>query len=512
MQKAEIKINKDSKAFFNNKADYCVGTGRMGLALQKAYQEQLKLVQDEIGFSFIRGHGLFSDDMAIYHEYVEPFPGPDYDSKKDPDYEKKAKVEYNFTYLDMVMDSYLEMNIRPFLELGFMPDKMASGDQTVFYWKGNVTPPKDYTKWQNLIKATLSHLMERYGKEEVLTWPIEVWNEPNLPGFWKDADMNEYFHLFKESLIAIKELNENFKVGGPAICGVDDVRWLREFLEFCVKENIKPDFITRHHYMFDKPEFDGHYSYGELRDTYETLNELKVSRELIDSYPLTKGLPMHVTEFNTSYCPNSPVHDTVQNAAYIAWQISHMGQYGESYSYWTFGDIFEEMGVPFTPFHGGFGLVANGLIKKPTFHTFAFFKTLTGECAHLSDNSVIVKTENGYRGVLYNLCTKESSDLEININIDDLDASRYCLTTKLVDDEHANPLKLWHDLGEPSSLSKGDLALLRSHATPFIQTESIEANDGKSLLVSRTLKPNAVMWFELKEAELKSDRGFRYIG
>ncbi len=29
------KINKDSKVHFNNKVDFCVGTGRMGLALQK---------------------------------------------------------------------------------------------------------------------------------------------------------------------------------------------------------------------------------------------------------------------------------------------------------------------------------------------------------------------------------------------------------------------------------------------------------------------------------------------
>ena len=54
---------------FNNKVDFCVGTGRAGLALQKEYFEQLKYVQDIIGFKHIRGHGLFTDDMAIYHEY-----------------------------------------------------------------------------------------------------------------------------------------------------------------------------------------------------------------------------------------------------------------------------------------------------------------------------------------------------------------------------------------------------------------------------------------------------------
>ena len=85
-------VEKDTKVPFNNNVAFCVGTGRMGLALQKEYQEQLALVQEEIGFSHIRGHGLFSDDMAIYQEYT--------------DENGKKYAEYNFTYLDLVMDSY----------------------------------------------------------------------------------------------------------------------------------------------------------------------------------------------------------------------------------------------------------------------------------------------------------------------------------------------------------------------------------------------------------------------
>ena len=34
----KIVIRKDSKAFFHNNVDYCVGTGRMGLALTEEYQ------------------------------------------------------------------------------------------------------------------------------------------------------------------------------------------------------------------------------------------------------------------------------------------------------------------------------------------------------------------------------------------------------------------------------------------------------------------------------------------
>jgi xylan 1,4-beta-xylosidase len=164
-------IQKGAKATFHNNVDFCIGTGRMGLALRKDYMEQLKLVQDNIGFRYIRGHGLFCDDMAIYHEY------------KDKD--GNIVPEYNFTYLDNVMDNYRSVGLRPFLELGFMPKKMASGDQTIFYWQGNTTPPKSYEAWTAMVQATLRHLMDRYGADDVVTWPIEVWNEPNLPGFWK---------------------------------------------------------------------------------------------------------------------------------------------------------------------------------------------------------------------------------------------------------------------------------------------------------------------------------------
>ena len=232
MIKKTITVNPENKVAFHNGVDYCIGTGRMGLALQKEYQNQLKLVQETIGFKHIRGHGLFSDDMAIYQE---------------TEVDGERIVEYNFTYLDLVMDSYRALGLRPFLELGFMPEKLAKGTQTVFYWKGNTTPPKSYDDWRALVQATLRHLMERYGADEVVTWPVEVWNEPNLPGFWENADMQEYFRLFKASFEAVKEVDERFQVGGPAVCGGSDRIWIKSFMEFCHEQKLMPDFVTRHH-------------------------------------------------------------------------------------------------------------------------------------------------------------------------------------------------------------------------------------------------------------------------
>ena len=243
-----IQIEENKEYVFRNQVDFCIGTGRMGLALTKEYQEQLSLVQKEIGFSHIRGHGLFCDDIGIYQETPE------------------GESVYNFTYLDRVMDSYISLGLRPFLELGFMPQKMASGTLTIFYWKGNTTPPASYKKWTDMVTALLSHLSERYTTDEVVTWPIEVWNEPNLPGFWENADMPEYFKLFHTTFDAIKKLDSRFLVGGPAVCGGTDEVWIRSFMEYCETNDLAVDFVTRHHYTSEPPKTQGHYSYIELMD------------------------------------------------------------------------------------------------------------------------------------------------------------------------------------------------------------------------------------------------------
>lgn len=491
------EITGTEKVCFNNHVDFCVGTGRMGLALQKEYQDQLKFVQEEIGFKHIRGHGLFSDDMSIYQEYA--------------DESGEVKAEYNFTYLDLVMDSYRKCGLKPFLELGFMPKKLASGEQTVFYWKGNTTPPKSYEAWCDLVVASLRHLMERYGSDEVVSWPIEVWNEPNLPGFWKDADMEEYFKLFARTFYAIKNLDDRFRVGGPAICGVQDELWMREFLNYCRKENIPLDFVTRHHYTTDVPERAGHYGYAELSDAEQGFKNLQSTRDIVDSFEEYKGLEIHITEFNTSYIPDCPLHDTNQNAAYIAGQLSRLGDRNESYSYWTFGDIFEENGVPFTPFHGGFGLVANGCIPKPTFWTFKFFKDLEGTCVQKSEEMVVLKKEDGsFCGVAWNASrTRTGRELDLTIAFSPECGQEYVLVTKTVDEETCNPLRLWHDLGEPSSLTDKQRKLLQEAARPLVRSSRVKEKEGK-VQVRFSVNEHGVVYFELAPVKVCGDRGYDY--
>ena len=493
--KKQYSVTGTPVPFFNN-VSFCVGTGHAGLALRREYYEQLKLVQSKIGFKHIRGHGLFTDDMAIYQERR--------------DREGNVTVEYNFIYLDMIMDMYRELNIKPFLELGFMPQKLASGEQTIFYWKGNTTPPRSYEGWAELVKATLSHLCERYGADEAVTYPIEVWNEPNLPGFWRGADLPEYCRLYEVTARAVKEVDERFRVGGPAICGVNDVHWMTEFLDYCQKTNSPIDFITRHHYTIHQPTKDVRYDYCPLQDPDDGFSGLHKTREIVDSYPEYKGFEIHITEFNTSYTPASPIHDTNKNAAYVAHLLSRLGEDNYSYSYWTFGDVFEEWGAPFSEFHGGFGLVANHCIPKPTMWTFAFYRDLEGlECVHKSKNAVICKTPNGeYRGVIWNIASGAEREV-LDISFDLPAEGERCVITKTVDEDVCNPLKAWHDIGEPKYLTETEADFIKQFSNPLYNTHRIGSTDGK-LTLDFTVKGNGVTYFETKTAPVISDRGYDY--
>ena len=192
-----------------------------------------------------------------------------------------------------------------------------------------------------------------------------------------------------------------------------------------------------------------------------------------------------------------------------------------------FGDIFEEGGVPFTPFHGGFGLVANGMIPKPTFWTFAFYKKLTvgyEKCVLKTPNLVVVKSTDGYKGIAWNVDTEFSGKkIDLNLEFPVLQADKKTkdnssggdsdeknenkpnvLVTMLVDEQVCNPLKVWHDIGEPANPSKEETALLRQSAEPFVQTKRCSSK------ISLELKENAVCYFELKSAPINSDRGYTF--
>jgi len=448
----------------------CVGTGRFDLALRRDYQDSLALIQRDIGFRHIRGHGLFSDGMGIYRPY---------------EYAGARHVRHAFTYLDQVVDAYLELGIRPFLELGFMPSALASGDQTVFWWRGNITPPRSWTAWAELVGSTLGHLVDRYGLDEVRGWPIEVWNEPNLEHFWQDADADAYHRLYEVTAHTVKEVDAALQVGGPAISPGDD-DWLVRFAEFVTGRGVPIDFVSRHAYSSGLAQPVPFGAHQTLAPASRLLEQFALPRQQLRGTALA-GLPVHITEFNSSYRPDNPIHDTAWHAAYLAPVLAAGGDLVDSFSYWTFSDMFEEEGVPTSLFHGGFGLLTHRQIKKPTFHLYAFMARMADQVLARGADHLVTTDATGRVTVLAwapvdTTGASPSPDrhpLRLSIPVTASEASTVFVLRSTVDEEHGNAWAAWCEMGRPRSPLPRQLAMLREAAEPGHSHRSLPVAGGR---------------------------------
>jgi len=330
-----------------------VGAGHAYLGLRADYREQLAMAREECGFETIRFHGILHDDMGVYRE-------------------DDGKPVYGWQYVDSLYDFFLDIGIKPFVEFSFMPAALASGDQLLFSWRANVTPPASVEKWGALIHEAVRHWEQRYGRKELETWYFEAWNEPDQPGFWSGT-MEDYFALYAATAKAVKDVSATYRVGGPATAGL---AWIDETIDFCVNGDVPIDFISSHMYgvlgAFD-PEGSVQFNldthprvlWGPVREMHE---RIRASAK--------PDLEFHITEWSTSYSSRDPVHDNYRGPSFLLDKLKKAEGCFDSMAYWGFSDVFEELRAPTRPFHGGFGLLNLQSLKKPAYIMYEWLNRL----------------------------------------------------------------------------------------------------------------------------------------
>jgi xylan 1,4-beta-xylosidase len=455
----------------NRMYNFCVGAGRANEGLRADWQRQLRKAHDECGFRYIRFHGLFDDDMGVYQE-----------SKNGP--------VYNWQYVDELFDFLEGIGMKPFVELGFMPSPLASGTHTIFWYRGNVTPPRDYARWRDFIQAFVQHVTERYGADEIRTWYFEVWNEPNLIGFWlgsSDGKSYEefaptlrakYYELYENTARAIKAVDPRYRVGGPATAGSG---WIDETLAYCQEKHLPLDFVSTHCYATSAGYLDEHGDAGTVfsPDRNAITGEVKGVRAKIDQSAFAQA-ELHYTEWSSSYTPSDPIHDSYHSAAFILDKMRNIDHAANSMSYWTFTDIFEEAGPRMTPFHGGFGLFNYQDLAKPSFYAYKFLNQLGGtELTNADPASFVCRDDSGDAQALfwdftithpgpavhnqefYNKDQPARSLPPTELKLSGLHAGTYRLIATRVGYRSNDVQSAWRDLGSPSQLTRAQVDILR---------------------------------------------------
>ena len=492
----------------------CVGAGRIGEGLRESWRKQLEHCHKEFGFRYLRAHGLLHDEMRVYSE------------------DKKGNPVYNFMYIDDVYDFLLSIGMKPFVELGFMPEKLASdsfkderpnfNEDTVFWWKANVTPPKKYEKWDALIRTLVQHWTDRYGADEVKTWRFEVWNEPNLNIFWRLAEKDrlpEYLKLYEHTAKAVKSVNKDYPVGGPS--GAGPV-FIEELIDYCNKKKVPLDFITYHTYgLGDGPSGLDQYGNRKLF-LHPSLHYVCDEANKPLSAIVKKGkkkLPVYITEWNSSYSPVDPVHDSFFAGPFILEQLRNTEAL-DSMSFWTFTDIFEENGPAPRPFHGGFGLMSYQGIPKAAYWAYKYLSLLgSTELVSSDKSSYVCRDEKGGVQVLFWDLTHptdggkvSNQDFffktvpatnkgEASVVLHHLPAGEYDIKVHMIGFQQNDPYTLWLNAGAPADLSREDVEEIKKNSAMEPVFQSAIKVDGMVTL-TMPIQANSVYFISLTPIKL----------
>mgnify|MGYP001179509942 CR=1 FL=1 len=493
---------KNSISPFTNYWQNLITFGRAAEGLKSEWQSQLAELQKDIGFKYIRFHGIFSDDMMIVN--------------KDSD----GNITYNWRYVNELFDYLQSVNLKPFIELGFMPEEFKSSDDNIYWWNANVSQPKDINLWTDLVKEFIKNCINRYGIDEVETWYFEVWNEPDLEKIFWIGTKEDYFNFYLETANAVKSISQNLKVGGPSITheNIHKDTWLDDFITFCKENKVPLDFVTIHIYteLFnskrkhnnlvlkiknDEVSSDTAKKYLKDQRIYYNKEHTKNVLEKVNSKlkSILKYTPeLHVTEWNASSYGRSLIHDTCFVSNFIAKNIIDCNGMANSLGYWTFTDLIKEEKIGNSEFLGNFGLISKSGLKKPSYTSYYLMSKLGNQIIDKGEDYIVTKYKESIQILAYNYAYFDKLFIEgdtslltptnryevyedkpvrkFNFNIRGLNGS-YKVSRYTLNRESGSVFDEWINMGSPDNMTQQEIRYLQSKSHPGLKVEIKNINE-----------------------------------
>lgn len=507
------KLNAFSKSW--NKL---INIGYAKDLLNSDMQEQIKLLQSEIGFTYARFWGLFGDDML-----VEDRSG--------------GKITYNFTNTNKLLDFLIQNKLKPFIEIGPKPKVLSKTiEETVVI---QTITKKSSREWRNLTRSFLLQCVERYGIEEVESWYFEIWRHPNLfaqelftdKEFDKNLQENnetsqeyfdEYFRIFNGFKRTANEIVPSVKVGG---CGLSmDIEGdkLELLLEQWKQQEYQPDFLSV--YLFPI-EVNNKKNKLPIRNQHSgnpdfVKNMLTLVRKTLKKLGM-EDLDLNVTEWNISISNRNLLNDSCYKAPYIIKNI--IDNINENkinmLGYWLSSDIFSDFRDSKSFLYGGAGLVTKNGIQKPSYHAFMLLKQLGDAVVSKGDNYIVTKkTGDRYQILCFNYkhfkysyylhperstgvnelyeIFEDTEIMECSLEIQGIRNGKYRIKEMKLNRTNGSVLDEWLQFGAVDDMKPDEVKYLSQICVPHMKVEHAMVDD-QSIVLKAQLEPHEVRLFEI---------------
>jgi xylan 1,4-beta-xylosidase len=405
---------------------------------------------------------------------------------------------YDWTIVDRIFDTYLHAHAKPFVEIGFMPQALSTkpnpyhstwipGAANKDYPAGWAYPPKDYSKWGELVFQLARHTAEKYGREQTESWYWEVWNEPNI--FYWQGTQEEYLKLYDYAVAAVKRALPNARVGGPAStapAGEQAARFLKAFLSHCAEgtnyatgaKGSPLDFVS-YHAKGSPQVVDGHVRMGIARNLQDVDDGLRI----VSSCPKFRNLPVILSESDPEGCAACSARVYPQNAyrngpvyaSYTAAALKGILDLSAKNHVNIEGMLTWAFEFDAQPYFDGFRTLATNGVDKPILNLFRMAGLMRGDRVDATSSGAIrldvvlakgvrenpdvdVLATNDDRGVSILIWNYHDDDVAgpnaaIALSVQGLPAGaqRVLLSHYRIDANHSNAYSVWKVMGSPQN-------------------------------------------------------------
>ena len=484
------------------------GYAREGLLAE--VQQQIVRAQREIGFEYIRFHGIFDDNMQFYHE--------------SPD----GKPLLNFLYIDLLLDFLVGQGFKLYIELGLMPQALKKYDIFLLNRESNYSVAADPEKWRETVRLSIRHWINRYGRSTVREWRFTTIGL-HVPVF-TEVTFEEFYAHYQASWRAVKESDPCLQFGGPG--GFASIAWnadvFLKFLRFAKDNACFPDFITTLNYPHHGLEFDQDFLHisesqdflpaARSSDRHFTRNLLKRIRSVLEAVG-EPDCPIWMDEWNSTLWQRDLSGDTCYKAAWLCQCITENYDDAESFGYWLLTDFMEERGAFLRPFHGGYGLFTYNGIPKSGWQALCLLRRLGEQRLAAGDWYFVTREEQQIQLLLFHYCDydnlyryryrqlerpedayrvfAQSSPLKTELRLTGLPPCPHRLHTFRITRSHGSSFDQWVRWGAPAEITPADLEQLQLAAAPEYESGQLCPDEAGTFLLQTTLKPHEVVLYQI---------------
>ena len=480
-----------------------IGVGSAKELLMADVQNMLSLIQKDVGFEYVKFHGILSDDMRVVSRG------------------RNGSLSYSFVYVDKALDYLCSIGLKPLIQLSFMPEAIAKDKtHTIFESTMINSLPENMQDWYDLIRAFMQHILSRYGKTEVSSWLYTVWNEPDTPGnMFGFEDDALFYSFYKESCLAVHSVLPEARIGSPSTYfdAQDGGRWIRCFSKWCKENGCMPDFLLFHYYgtkvTIDQMASAGQtLGVGQLSLTDDADDPSKTIDLMLEyarnAYP--ENTPVYLSEWNFTPSKRDLLGDTCFRACYLVKNILENYDRLDAMGYWMLTDMFEEHQIPDDVFHGGLGLYTYNGIPKSACHAFRMLALLGDELIGNGDGWFLTRKGEDYQLMLYNYshysalyAAGEPFDMtykkrytpfeplqkrDFELRLQDIGDGEWQIKEYTLNRQSGSSFDKWVDMGAMPLESEEEIDLLKGYSMPMLNRYRLSSN-GKSLTINALLEP-----------------------